>query len=268
MKKLIFYLWVSKDFETNEAVQIHKILLKKYLNIFDELNFVAAIDDTPNYTDIRRCINWLNDICGERKYNLRVVDNIKIRESRVILEDIIPAIEQSSDDFIFMAHSKGITDVNMGFRNKESILRWVISMYWYNLEYVDEAIGYLKSGKGMYGSLLTKSTPNGEGRKLHRLRYIGSFYWINPNELKKSVGEIEYVPKGTDRFLAENLPLYFPKDVLSSHNMIEVNSKSADLYYAKEETWKKYLVQFGDEEEALKFQNNILKMLKEDVSKL
>ena len=233
MKRLYFYLWVSPDFEENIAVRVHEICLKKYIDKFDELNFIVAVSDYPNIGgDEARAIKWLNGICGDRPYNVRVVDNIKIRESRVILEDLVPMIDKGVDDSIFLAHSKAITDVHMPYRNMFCTLRWVISMYYYNLEYTEEAVEKLKNA-AMFGSLLTHwNHENDANIKTHDCFYIGNFYWCNPSKIE-ILNKDDFDRLKVSRFLHENFPLLISRENLTSHNDICEENYIADLFQMK-----------------------------------
>ena len=260
-KKLYFYLWVSPDFESNVAVEVHRLCLKKYIDVFDELNFIVATDDYPNIGgDSARAIKWINDVCGGREYNVRVTDNVKIRESRVIAEDLIPMIERGDDDFIFLAHSKAITDVNMNGRNISSVLRWVIAMYYYSLNFVGEMENKLHD-RGIFGSLLTHWNNENDAKiRNHDFFYIGNFYWVNPkNIVIRSKEDFERLK--TSRFFHENFPLLLDITALSSHNDIYTENFVADLYNLNEEGWKTYLSYYGDQDQAIELQNSIINSL-------
>ena len=260
MKRLYFYLWVSPDFEENAAVRVHEICLKRYIHLFDDVNFVVATDKYPYTDDLKRAISWINGICGEIPYRVRHVDNITIRESRMVFEDILPIIEQKSKDLVFIAHSKAITDVGMSGRNKYSVLRWVISMYYYNLEdkYIKEMESIFEKGdREMYGSLLTyfPNFPN-ETITSHNCIYIGNFYWIYPWAIK-TISDFE-IPKVYDRFLSENLPLYMNFARLSGPNNIVTNCNVADLYHLSKEWWPQYLSYYGDADILYERQNEVI----------
>lgn len=255
-KTLYFYIWISPDFETNIAVMVHEICLKRYIRIFDEINFIVAVDDIG---DAWRAVKWANSVCGEQKYNIRIVDNAKIRESRVVIEDLLPKIIKRDNEIVFFGHSKAITDVSMNHRNKFSVLRWVISMYYYCFEYLYEAERKL-SNNSMYGSLLTHFSmePNSL-YKTHNTFYIGNFFWLNPSNCAKNSLFETIIPNEYDRFLAENMPLLFNSKTLSSHNMAITENTVADLYHLRKEEWPKYLSYYGDSDILFKMQNEIIK---------
>ena len=258
MKKLYFYFWVSPDFEENIAVRVHEICLKRYLDKFDELNFIVAVDDYPNIGgDEMRAVRWLNGICGDRPYNMRLTDNIKIRESRVILEDLVPMIIKRDTDSIFLAHSKAITDVHMTTRNKYSVLRWVISLYYYSLEYEEEAMEKLNSA-AMFGSLLTHwNHRNDANIKTHDCFYMGNFYWVNPSNIA-AINRSDFERLKVSRFLHENFPFLIKRELLTSHNNICEENYIADMYQMRKDEWPRYLDYYGDSDMLFKIQNEII----------
>lgn len=257
-KKLYYYLWVSPDFETNVAVKIHAAFLSVYKRVFDELHFIVAVDDYPSIGgDVDRAIIWLNSICEGRPYSIRVVDNAKIRESRVILEDLIPMIEKRDNSMVFFAHSKAITDVKMQGRSIESALRWVISMYYYSLGFVDEAESRLQS-RAMFGSMLTHwGNEPFIPQNTHKFFYAGNFYWVKPCNIKITNKEFFEKEKGS-RFLHEEFPFLIDAEKLSSHNNIFVESIAGNLYNMNEEQWRKYLSYYGNEDEVINLQNRVI----------
>ena len=259
-RRLYFYLYEQSDIETNIAFKVHEIMLKKYIHVFDELNFIVAVNDTEK--DGEKALEWIRGVCESAKvsFAVKIVDNIKIRESRVVKEDILPMIENECEDEIFFAHSKGITDVNMAVRDKESVLRWVISMYYYSLEHIDDVDKKLEN-RGFYGSLLTHfyyGKMNDTNEKTHRTFYIGNFYWLKPSQLKGKLIENVYKSMENSRFLAENFPLCYPIEELSSYNDAVTDSREADLYYLKTYRWPEYLSRYGDVEEVFSLQNLVL----------
>lgn len=263
MKKILFfYLWISPDFLENPAVKIHQYCLKKHVDVFDELNFVVAIDDKFDIEKIKIAQDWVSSIVGDKEYSLEVIGNTTPRECNMLFSKILPKIVNNDKDLCFIAHSKGITDVNMHFRNKWSVSRWIISMYYYcfnDLLVIDEFANNDKYS--MYGAHLThfKNHPN---TKLltHGTMYCGNFYWIKPNLFNKnSIFSSIYPREETHRFLAENLPLYVNNESLyGPNNGATVENTIADLYYLEKDKWPAYLENYGDAEKCFDFQNEVL----------
>lgn len=263
-KILYFYFWVSPDFDNNISVKTHSYCLKKYIWAFDECNFIVALDDVLDIKSMRKAILWINSIVCEKKHNIRFVKNSKIRESVVVLEDILPKIIQKSSDLVFIGHMKGVTNVSDGIRNKYSVLRWIISMYWYNFEYLNEVDSKLRqeTGNVMYGALQThfKRHQNPEDSIIgHGIIYIGGFYWLQPHNFQESCIYNELIPKeGVGRYFNESLSKCLIQDCLKSHNDICTENTIADLYYLEKEKWLAYLENYGDAEKCFEFQNEVL----------
>lgn len=262
-KKLYFYLWISPDFLENPAVKIHQYCLKKYVDVFDELNFVAAIDDKFDDKTIETAHKWISSIVGQREYNLDVIDNTTPRECNMLFTKILPKIVNNDKDLCFVAHSKGITDVNMTSRNKWSALRWVIAMYFYNFSYPNEITEFYNENQySMYGSLLTHFNKglNSKLPSLHGNFYIGNFYWLKPwcfNE--NALFDTIFPRTETHRYLAENIPLYVNENSLTGPNDgIITENTIADLYYLEKDKWPAYLENYGDSEKCFDFQNEVL----------
>ena len=129
-KKLYFYIWVSPEFDRNVAVEVHRMCLKQYVDRFDELNFIVSIgNDFSLDGDVAKAIAFIKDVCGDRDYNLFVVKNDEgFCECAAFQQFILPLIAKEDDSMVFFGHVQGASDVNMPFRNKYSVLRWVISM--------------------------------------------------------------------------------------------------------------------------------------------
>jgi hypothetical protein len=265
-KILYFYFWVSNDFEDNIAVKTHKYCLKKYIGVFDECNFVVALDDVLDVKSMEKAITWIDSVMCGKKYNVRFIKNTEIRESVVVLEDILPKIIQKSSDLVFVAHMKGVTNVTDGVRNKYSVLRWIISMYWYNFEYLGEVVYNLnhETGGAMYGALLThfKNHLNPENSIVsHGAIYLGGFYWLQPyNYPKYCIYNCdELIPKdGISRYFNESLCKCIVFEYLKSHNNVCTENTIADLYYLEKEKWPAYLENYGDAEKCFDFQNEVL----------
>lgn len=261
-KKLYFYLWVSPDFDSNIAIKTHKICLKRYINVFDELNFIISVDDYGNAEQIDKGIAWIRDVCGEKKFNARLVlNNKEICEVGILGEYFFPRIEMEEDSMLFLGHTKGIMDVHHEWRNKYSILRWIVSMYYYNLEYAKEAEEYLSNGKTFYGALKTHfQRLNNSGIMTHGNIYIGTFYWMNPANAKKNmISDLKEASTHFNRWIAEDFPMLFNEETMASHNNAVTENIVADLYFQKKEDWPKYLDYYGDSDILFKTQNEIIK---------
>lgn len=260
-KILYFYFWVSTDFDDNIAVKTHGYCLKKYIGVFDECNFIVALDNMLDMKSIKKAIAWIDSVVCGKKYNVRFTKNTELRESVIVLEDFLPKMITNQDEIIFMAHMKGITNVNQHFRNKISVLRWIISMYWYSLEYTDDINNFASSNKYvMYGPLLTNfSSRERYGNLGHNKMYIGGFYWLKPKDFLKNCLYDEKIPQNRiGRFLGENLTMCLNDETLLSHNNICTVGEKYDLYKDYNKKWLELLSELGDGDNVFNFQNKVL----------
>lgn len=260
-RKLYFYIWASPDFERNIAVLTHKACLKRYIGVFDEINFIAAVDDYPSIDgDLLKAIAFIKDVCGDREYNLTMVKNDpNTGEFHPFCQTILPLIAKGDDEMVFYGHIKGISDVNMPFRNAYSVLRWSISMYYYSLEHIADAEEKLKNGYSAYGSLLTHFEINpGVALQNHNKFYLGTFYWINPRYAHDNLYYNSVPNEFKTRFLSENFPMLLKEESLASYNMVCTENTVADLYFLRKENWPRYLSYYGDSDILYKIQNEII----------
>lgn len=261
-RKLYFYLWVSPDFQTNEAIKVHKACLTKYIDVFDERTFIVAVDDFRNEAQINEGLSWVKEICGDRPFNVKLaLNNKELCEVGTFGEYFLPAMEMGERCMMFFSHSKGIMDTNDMWKNKYSVLRWVISMYYYNLEYVDEAESYLLNGKVFYGALRTRfDRRDNSGIMTHGNIYIGTFYWFNPANAKKNmIMKLSEMPMAFNRWTAEDFPMLFNIESLSSHNNVVTENTIFDLFYLRKDYWPLYLNLYGDPDKLFGMQNDIIK---------
>lgn len=265
-KHLIFYVYVSNDFDTNLAVKMSSLCLKRYIHVFDAIVFVLSVDNVRNLDDIRRGISWIKDICGDREYKVRVTQNSNSdREGKLVLEEIYPLILQGKEEYVFFGHTKGTKNVTEGNKAKtKSCLRWLHSMYWYNFEYIGEMEEKLKSEFGMYGTHFSHyGFRMNSNVQTHNNIYLGTFYWFNPAVIKKRMGDRNWLnaPSGELRYFAENLPLFLDDELLTSHGDVLINGMDFDLYGMGDARWEEYLMGLGEMEECLLDENNMLRIV-------
>lgn len=263
MKKILyFYIYVSSDFNENIAVKIHEYCLRKYINVFDDLNFIAAIDNKFDISKIKLVHKWIQSFVSGREYNLDIIENKPPMEGNVLFQKILPKIVNNSKDLCFISHVKGISDVNMTFRNKWSVLRWIISMYYYCLDNMSDIDEFSNNQTySMYGMHLThfKNYPNTK-LTTHGTIYCGTFYWLKPDVYhKNTLYNSVYPQEETHRFLSENMPLYVKKESLYGPNKGNiVENTIADLYFLPKERWIAYLKNYENAEKCFEFQNKVL----------
>lgn len=275
MKKcLFFYLYISNDFESNISTRLHKLLLSKYINLFDEANFVVAIDDYADLNKIKLGFKFINSVTTNytKKITTRITINDKsICEVKMLLEDVFPVLmakeSNNNDEAIFFAHNKGLTNVTNQFLNVESVLRWIICLYYYSFEFLEELDVKFKNGQALFGPLKTKFhnkfLPHTDISN-HEFNYPGAFYWINKNEVLNNLSfEIPVILNRINRFLAEDFPFFVNENSVDGHNNYHTINTVADLYHTDSFAWKKYLENYeqSDDFSCYEFQNLILDKL-------
>lgn len=268
-KKLVYHLYVGEDFETNIAYNIHKECLKQYIDIFDVIDFTICIDKHLRKIFLPKAYEWINDLEFNKDIIINVIDNNHLREAKTFKEKIVDS--NTSKEFIFFAHSKGINNLRNQNINHESILTWILVMYFYNLNFMNEVhnifTGENRRPEIFYGSPLVIFNREAYPVYGHRscIEYSGTFFWINgPRYYNgKITGAFPDIVFG-GRDFAEQYPGYFcDRQIygqgLSSHNDVALDGHSFDFYNLDNETWDYVINILGDDEEFNKFKNKILK---------
>jgi len=263
MKKLVYHLYVLDGFDNNPFAICNKLCLKNYINVFDDATFFVSVDDIHDMASIRSGIRFIEEVCGNViKPNVFVVKNNKeLGEATTFNTCILPMIELGLEDYVFFGHCKGMTTN----RDHEftSLLKWVIIMYYYNLEFIYDVYENFYNGKILYGSNLSdmsfievfKYFPS-------KTFYSGTFYWLNVKEIKKYYESTNIdIFYGNDlwRYYAEEFPLYFFNEVKGSYkNNVITNPEMNDTYKMNEEFWNCYLLNIDDELKCVPFINEII----------
>lgn len=203
-KRLIFSFYATEDFENNIANKFHFKCLEHYSNVFSEVVVCIIVNDTNNHELICKVRNRFLHIF---KCNIA----FKTYENSVLNESIVFEGEISNklallDGLTFFAHNKGVGNMDNEICDKNSILRWILGMYYLNLEDLSDVEDCLCRGlKGLfYGAYLTSH--EGIQNKAH-MWYAGTFYWLNAQKIHRYCEAKDIViPKATDRFFDELFP--------------------------------------------------------------
>lgn len=101
----------------------------------------------------------------------------------------------------FFAHNKGVSNICDDDKSKIAILSWICALYYYGLNFTNEAEKKLCSEPSsvFYGPYLMQENYI---RNQYHFWYAGTFYWVNSQRLKKNGP----VPVMSDREYAEWLP--------------------------------------------------------------
>lgn len=262
-KKLVYSFYVTEDVYDNIANQTHFKCLKYYSKIFDEIEFHIIHDTGLNKDFIEAFMGYLIDLLPNQNIAFKMRQNTPFGEAIVFKEAVIEN-QDNSGALVFFAHNKGVTNVTK--YDVETILCWIVAMYYFSLHFEDEVIETLVRDKRIaYGSLLThKPTEDVETIEFYsknRWAYIGTMFWVNWDKLKayKERGGIEE-PVMCDRFYAED---YLGN--IMRHEIV-ATSHNGRFLIANEDDWyaytKDYLkIIYDDEyEEFETFFKNLIKL--------
>ena len=211
-KKLIFHFYIPDDWDTHPIVKLHFKLLRRYVNFFDEVKFVLAIDNTEDIDTILKIENGLIDFGFHNVEFMIIKNNPLFRESITFHDDFVLGIKHY-DGVLYFGHSKGIFDIS-GYGNDYSpISHWVCIMYY---QAFSDSYFYEISSNSPYliiGS--NKCIINTNGRQFsfyakYGYCYGGTFFGINCPKLvewsKKNDVNIETPLSGM--YCSEQYPGY------------------------------------------------------------
>lgn len=193
--------------EKYPTMKLHFNLLRRYANVFDESVFILSFKkELMGDKDLMR--HYMNYIIGLGFYNVRfkIEENTEFRECKAFNEEVV---ENRDNDgkIVFFGHGKGISN-----EYNESLVRLICSMYYFNLNFIDEVEHYLISDEcAYYGFPLLNAKWNEPEATcvmpLYKYFFYGTFFWTNWTVLKEIVTHKgrEY-PKMASRFYDENFP--------------------------------------------------------------
>lgn len=271
-KKLIYHLYVGEDFETNIGYKIHFNCLKHYINLFDSVIFVICIDEYLRNELLLKVYTWVNNLNFNGRITIDVVANTFLRESITFKDYVVDA--NVSGEFVFFAHSKGITNLRNENCNQQGIITWIILMYFYNLNFIRE-IENVFNGENcrpeiFYGSPLVKFNKEAYPVLGHRssCEYSGTFFWINGPRFYncRKIGAFPDIVIG-GRDFAEQYPGYFcDREIygqgLASHNDACLDGHFFDFYNLTSDEWEHVVEILGNASEFSIFYKEMTDVLK------
>ena len=263
--RLVYYLWVPDGF--NWVMDIHWKCLEYYHNVFDDALFLVSSNNNNN-ENIKYVIEKIKSI-GYDYAEIKLVENKEIeRESFYVKSEIFDKLGEY-DGLTFFAHTKSLSDTYLE-ADKEKIILWISTMYFFNLNFIDDVKIKLINDKYMsyaiyilYGDWCTTK---------YNWIYNGTFYWINGKKIENYIKDnnIELpsltswtkdpVNWRTSRLYSENILSYlFSKDYaytrekegkygLSFYEMTFdyfKNNFNEDDYYAFVEFYEKEMLKFN-----------------------
>ena len=131
-KRLVFSFYASEDFEDNIANKFHFKCLERYSNVFNEVIVCIIVSDVENKELVYKVRNYFLRIFN-CSIAFKTYENTALNESLVFENEISDRLK-SLDGLTFFAHNKGAGNINNWICDKNSILRWILGMYYLNLE--------------------------------------------------------------------------------------------------------------------------------------
>ncbi len=283
MKKVLLYnLYINDFISDNKNYLIHKECLKYYKNIFDEMIFYVSYDEYVNEYMINDAIYFINDVCSDKEYSIKIRKNTYLCESENFKYELIDNREFYKDSLVFIAHSKNVSRLGKNLELlsppghngsdviPESIIKWCIALYFYSLNFIKECEGKLLGmpceSDLFYGSMLMQFKSEHFGsisinKSLEN--YAGSFYWINMAKFNNIISSKKLVlPNVDDRYYFEKLPGNICNRSaygggMSSHKDVWLTD-GFDLYKMNVDEWNYLIEVLKDSDEFWTFYNNIM----------
>jgi hypothetical protein len=212
--------------------------------------------------------------------SFKIVENTYLRDSRTFYDFIATKLDEY-DGLTFFGHNKGTT--NLDTYNLENVSKWITSMYYLSLEYIDEVVHSLTEGRELsFGSLINvidydkiviSEDEVEDKRKFvdrtkiflgkNKYLYTGTFFWLNTLSIYEYMrkNDVE-LPKLTDRWYAENFCAnLFKIEFAFSH----IGRYS--LYYLQDGAEVEHMIRHNmmeeEFEEYLNFHNNIMNLARQ-----
>lgn len=236
-KRMIYHFYVSNEWDTSITNKIHFACLKKYAHIFNEVIICLSIDNIEDKETIKNVELFFLDLGLSPNITFKIIENSYLRDAETFYNEIVLKLGDY-DGLTFFAHNKGTT--NLKTMAIDEVSKWITSLYYFSLEYVDEMAYLLTDGREMsYGPLLVAVDYNelpeifDDGTSKYdfidranvllgknKYFYMGTFFWLNTltinDYIKKNNIEI---PQLSDRWYAENFCAnIYPLGFAFSHN--------------------------------------------------
>lgn len=202
IRRLVYHFYVTSRWRESEIMKIHLACLEEYAKNFTESIFILSMEDINDTQSIYELEKKIIDI-GFTNVTFKVRPTNNLCESDTLDKEIFQHMGEM-EGITFFAHSKGVYNEVRNFYNmtKESVLQWIVAMYYLTQDSIAEVEGKLYGPHGiLYGALKTFRADL--TNKYHWI-YSGTFYWINTMRLYDTIKLNNiFVPKCTDRFFSE-----------------------------------------------------------------
>lgn len=231
-KTLVFHIFVydSDTYIENIAYKLHMSCLRHYSDIFNKACFNISCENPNNISLINKVKHDIID-CGFNNLEIIVTHNDRYCEVNTFKYFVLDRMD-TTKGLVFFGHTKGIMNVIDGINYPENILKWVYTMYFFNLEkkYVNEVEKHL-----IFSYSGSKNTFFGTLRQFNDVYsksfFPGTFYWVNALKLyEDNRNGIVRIPNIVNRNFCEELPYIYENNensyngVASYHNIYIENN--------------------------------------------
>jgi hypothetical protein len=243
-KRMVFAFYLNNKTFDNKFNQLHFKLLKKYINIFDEVIFGLIVDEDIDVEVINR-FQCLILSFYHKNISFHIYENTEYREALVFYDEIACKMA-NLDGWTFYGHNKHSSDME-----ESALIEWVCGLYYFNLEKLNEhymvkektCLPIDTTGICFYGNpLLTEVSFNLISvRNKYGYYYAGNFYWGKYQEVYRFLNNqgVE-LPKLTNRYYTEMFPgelanyTYFSTSFMGRYiigNGLEIDDIYSNIFY-------------------------------------
>jgi hypothetical protein len=177
---MVFSFYLTEDFRERRANKLHFFFLNRYSHIFEDSIITILADDINNTELINDCKKWFIDCIHSKNVTFKVTENDYLCETKVFINEIA---SQMGDLYglYFFGHNKGVTNYIKKPEISDDIDLWIIGLYYFNLNFMDEVKEDLlyKNGK-FYGAFMMDVESETDFLQSKTI-YSGTFFWCNPS---------------------------------------------------------------------------------------
>ena len=130
-KRMVFAFYLNNKTFDNKFNQLHFKLLKKYINIFDEVIFGLIVDEDIDVEVINR-FQCLILSFYHKNISFHIYENTEYREALVFYNEIACKMA-NLDGWTFYGHNKHSSDME-----ESALIEWICGLYYFNLEKINE----------------------------------------------------------------------------------------------------------------------------------